>query len=79
MQNDLKTGAVTDVIMKTVREQEGRDPRRDRGSGEAGGVHRTGDNTRQGCVRLQGTLVTGLVRRAGGNRFGFSDPIAVHI
>lgn len=68
-----------DVMMKTVKEQEGRDPRRARGSGEAGGVHRTGENIGQGCVRLQGTLVTGLVLRAGGNRFRFSDPIAVHI
>ena len=28
MENDLKTGGVTDMMMKTVREQEGRDPRR---------------------------------------------------
>ena len=52
MQNDLKTGGVTDVMMETGRA---------RGSGEEGGVHRTGDNTGQGFVRLQGILVTGLV------------------
>ena len=61
MENDLKTGGVTDMMMKTVREQEGRDPRRAWGSGEEDGVHGTGDNTGQGFVKLQGILVTGLV------------------